>query len=108
MRPAADVFGRALAHITMHRARVPVIANVTAEPLQEADAIREELAVQLYSPVRWIESLQRLARMGCDRFLEVGPGSVLAGMVRRTLPDAKVASFGSLADLEKAATLVGA
>jgi [acyl-carrier-protein] S-malonyltransferase len=64
--------------------------------------------VQLYSPVRWIESLQRLARMGCDRFLEVGPGSVLAGMVRRTLPDAKVASFGSLADLEKAATLVGA
>ena len=56
--------------------------------------------------MRWIESVQRLAQLGCDRFLEVGPGEVLAGMVRRTLPDVKVASFGSLADLASAAALI--
>jgi [acyl-carrier-protein] S-malonyltransferase len=62
--------------------------------------------VQVYSPVRWIDSLYGLARLGCDAFLEVGPGNVLAGLVRRTLPDVNVASFGSLADLETARALL--
>jgi [acyl-carrier-protein] S-malonyltransferase len=64
--------------------------------------LRLELAVQVYSPVRWTESLRRLSGMGCDRFLEVGPGNVLAGLVRRTLQDVRVASFGSLDDLPAA------
>jgi len=80
--------------------------NATAQSVQEPDELRAELATQLYSPVRWIETLQRLAELGCDRFLEVGPGQVLAGLVRRTLPTARVASFGQISDLPAARALL--
>ena len=68
--------------------------------------LRHELAVQIYSAVRWIETLQCLARLGCDRFLEVGPGTVLYSMVRRTLPTARVASFGAVSDLPAVTSLL--
>jgi [acyl-carrier-protein] S-malonyltransferase len=106
MRPAADELLAALDDLTFPRARIPVVVNATAEPTQQPETLRRELAVQVYSPVRWIETLQRLSALGCDRFLEVGPGNVLAGLVRRTLPDANVASFGSPADLPAARALI--
>jgi [acyl-carrier-protein] S-malonyltransferase len=86
---------------------MPVVANSTAEPLDAPEALREELAVQVYSPVRWIDSLHALVRLGCDRFLELGPGQVLAGLVRRTLGDVPVASFGGLHDLAAVRALLG-
>jgi [acyl-carrier-protein] S-malonyltransferase len=107
MRPAADDLLRALDDLSLQQARIPVVVNATAEPVQAPEALRTELAVQVYSPVRWIATLQRLAALGCDRFLEVGPGNVVAGLVRRTLPDAEVASIGSLPDLPAALALVG-
>src|SRR5262249_46336796 len=94
MRPAAEAVSPAIEREAFAAASVPVILNASAEATQAIDKLKCELAVQVYSPVRWIETLQRLAAMGCDRFLEVGPGNVLAGLVRRTLPDVKVASFG--------------
>ncbi len=106
MRPAAQALKNALAARTLRRAEMPVVLNCSAEATQDPDALRKELEVQVYSPVRWIETLQRLAELGCDRFLEVGHGQVLAGLVRRTLPDVKVASFGALADLDAAVALV--
>jgi [acyl-carrier-protein] S-malonyltransferase len=99
MRPAADAVSNALDKTPLRRAEIPVVVNASAQATQEPDELRQELAVQIYSAVRWIETLQRLAELGCDRFLEVGPGSVLAGLVRRTLPQARVASFGALSDL---------
>lgn len=103
MRPAAEPLLRALEDVEIRPASVPVVLNATAEASQEPEMLRDELAVQVYSPVRWIETLRRLAELGCDRFLEVGPGNVLAGLVRRTLGDsAKVASFGALSDLSAA------
>ncbi|MDQ3809946.1 MAG: ACP S-malonyltransferase [Chloroflexota bacterium] len=105
MRPAAEPLRQALAKVELQPARVPVVANASAQPIQDPQDLRHELAVQVYSPVLWTESLRQLAAMGCDRFLEVGPGSVLAGLVKRTLPEATVASFGSLAELEAARTL---
>jgi [acyl-carrier-protein] S-malonyltransferase len=56
---------------------------VDADPAREADALRSALVRQVDSPVRWVESVQRLAREGVDRALEIGPGNVLAGLVRR-------------------------
>jgi [acyl-carrier-protein] S-malonyltransferase len=106
MRPAASDLARALAEVRLRPARVPVVVNATADATQDPVALEHELAVQVYSPVRWIETLRRLAAMGCDRFLEVGPGTVVAGLVRRTLPDVKVASFGRMADLPAAQALV--
>jgi [acyl-carrier-protein] S-malonyltransferase len=100
MRPAAASLEAALSGTRFNAASVPVVLNVTAQAAQDPEELGEELRVQLYSPVRWVETLRTLADMGCDRFLEVGPGNVLAGLVKRTLPEVKVASFGSLRDLE--------
>jgi [acyl-carrier-protein] S-malonyltransferase len=106
MRPAADALEAALAETKLSRADVPVVVNASARPVRETDELRQELATQIYSTVRWIETLQCLAELGCDRFLEVGPGTVLAGLVRRTLPKARVASFGQLSDLPAARALL--
>jgi [acyl-carrier-protein] S-malonyltransferase len=106
MRPAADALSAAITRTGFKHADIPVVLNATAEASRDPEALRDELAMQVFSPVRWIESLQRLAELGCDRFLEVGPGQVLAGLVRRTLADVKVASFGPMADLRAARALV--
>jgi [acyl-carrier-protein] S-malonyltransferase len=108
MRSAATILSEAVFKTAFHRADVPVVLNASAEATQEPEALGQELVTQVYSPVRWIELLQRLAQLGCDRCIEVGPGQVLAGMVRRTLPDVKVASFGSLADLPGVVSLIEA
>jgi [acyl-carrier-protein] S-malonyltransferase len=108
MRPAAETLSRALENVHLTEARAPVVVNSSAQALTQSNALRRELEVQLYSPVRWIETLQQFAAMGCDRYLEVGPGNVLAGLVRRTLQDVNVATFGSTADLEGARALVAA
>jgi [acyl-carrier-protein] S-malonyltransferase len=106
MQPAAEALSAALDKTEFRQAEVPVVVNATAQATVEPSALRRELALQVFSPVRWIESLRRLAELGCDRFLEVGPGQVLAGLVRRTLPDVKVASFGSMTDLPAARALL--
>ena len=100
MRPAADALAQAIDATPFREARVPVVLNATATETTSIDALKEELRVQVYSPVRWIESLRRLWAIGCDRFVEVGPGNVLAGMVKRTLPEAKVTSFGAVSDID--------
>jgi len=99
MRPAAETLAQALKETEFRAASVPVVLNSTVKATHDPDELRHELAAQLYSPVRWVETVQRLAELGCDQFLEVGPGTVLSGLVRRTLPQAKIASFGSLAQL---------
>jgi len=106
MRLAADPVARVVAAAEMRSPRVPVVLNASADVGVSPDQLREELVVQVYSPVRWIETLDRLQTLGCDRFLEVGPGQVLAGLVKRTLPSARVASFGSLGDLDAARALL--
>lgn len=106
MQPAVTAFGQALDAAQLRDAERDVVLNVTARPARAAGVLRQELAVQLAARVRWADSLRALSAMGCDRFIEVGPGNVLAGMVKRTLPDARVASFGALADLPKAAAIL--
>jgi [acyl-carrier-protein] S-malonyltransferase len=106
MRSAAEPLRDALSETPPRAASVPLVANASAEPIQEPDQLARELVDQVCSPVRWSESLERLWAMGCDRFLEVGPGNVLAGLVKRTLPEARVVSFGAPSDLEVARRLL--
>jgi [acyl-carrier-protein] S-malonyltransferase len=106
MRPAAERLTQALQETEFRAASVPVVLNSTAEATQEPDELRRELEVQLYSPVRWVETVQRLAELGCDRFLEVGPGQVLTGLVRRILPQATIANFGAMRDLDQLRSLL--
>ena len=79
----------------------PVVLNVTAEPTTDPDAIRLRLLDQLTAPVRWAQSLERMRAEGAERFVEVGTGKVLSGLVRRTLGrDAETAQAGTAADLD--------
>lgn len=83
MARAADSFRQALDATTVRSPTVPFVANATASPLTEPDQIREALGRQLTSPVHWTGSVQWMIGEGVARFVEIGPGQVLSGLLRR-------------------------
>ena len=89
-----------------HDAVVPVISNVTAEPLTDAGRIRALLAEQVRSPVEWVRSVERMAADGVDLAVECGPGGTLTGMVKRISPDIRTAQVSDVASLDAAAELL--
>jgi [acyl-carrier-protein] S-malonyltransferase len=93
MAPALPEFEAALARIEVREPRVPVFSSITAHRF---DDVRALLAQALVRPVRWRETLVALHALGVERFIEVGPGKVLRGLVRRTVPDARVETLGEL------------
>jgi [acyl-carrier-protein] S-malonyltransferase len=97
MAPAADTFRSFLSAAPLRDPAIPVIANATSEPVTSAEELRELLARQLTGPVRWTESVRRLADLGVDTFIEVGPGTVLSGLIKRTVKDVRVLSAGDAA-----------
>jgi [acyl-carrier-protein] S-malonyltransferase len=86
MRPAADALSPFLAATAFRAPSAPVVSNADAEPFDGADGWADRLALHLISPVRWRCSLEKLVAMGVDTLFEVGPGNVLAGLARRTVP----------------------
>ena len=96
MEPAAARLDAALKATPFAPCTMPVIANVTAEPVRAPDEVRSALARQVKSPVLWSRSVRRLAQEGCTRFVEVGPGKVLTGLVKRIAPECKVANVSSV------------
>lgn len=100
MAPAADIFRSFLSAAPLRDPAIPVIANATSEPVTSAAALRELLARQLTGPVRWTESVRRLADLGVDTFIEVGPGTVLSGLIKRTVKDVRVLSAADVAGVE--------
>src|SRR5699024_10118069 len=91
MQPANDTFQESLNEATFHEASVPVYANVTAEAVNEKAEIKELLIKQLYSPVRFEDSIRNMIQEGVDAFVEVGTGKVLCGLVKKI--DKKIPSF---------------
>jgi malonyl CoA-acyl carrier protein transacylase len=91
MAEAVPEFRAALARIDVRAPRTPVFSSVTARPFDE---VRSELAQALVRPVRWRETLFALRDRGAERFVEVGPGKVLKGLVRRTLTDVEATVLG--------------
>ncbi len=83
MRLAADALAEALAGVALRDAAIPVVSNYTADVERRAVEIRENLVRQVTGPVRWEESVRRLIGLGVDVFVEVGPGKVLSGLIRR-------------------------
>jgi len=97
MGPAANQLRVALERAPFRDPAFPVIANATAEAVREANRARRLLGDQLTAPVRWVACMQRAAELagGGARFLEIGPGNVLAGLLKRIVPGASVASLGT-------------
>ncbi|MBJ6373594.1 ACP S-malonyltransferase [Sedimentitalea arenosa] len=83
MAPAADVMAKALADVTIAAPSVPLVANVTAEPVSDPDRIRDLLVQQVTGAVRWRESVMAMAQAGVTEIWEIGAGKALSGMVRR-------------------------
>ncbi|OPA77543.1 [acyl-carrier-protein] S-malonyltransferase [Paenibacillus selenitireducens] len=100
MKSASEKLGDALHSVAMNNASVPVIANVTAQPVIEAEQIRQLLVEQVYSPVLWEDSVRFLMEQGVDTFIEIGSGSVLAGLIKKIDKNVRIVSVNSLAALE--------
>jgi [acyl-carrier-protein] S-malonyltransferase len=83
MKPASGELKSVLDSLNMQDAKIPVIANVSAEPVEAASEIKEKLIEQLYSPVLWEDSVQKMIDLGVDTFIEIGPGKVLSGLIKK-------------------------
>lgn len=103
MEPAAREFARALAEVEFRAPTAKIIANVDAAPYDGAEQIRARLLAQLTSPVRWQQSMESLLAGGVETFYEVGPGRVLAGLLRRINRRAPVTCLNDRASVEKLA-----
>jgi [acyl-carrier-protein] S-malonyltransferase len=99
MKPAEDRLAPELRALATKTPRVPIVANVDAAPKTDAKSAIEALVAQVSSPVRWEAVVQRLAKEGVTTYVEVGPGTVLSGLVKKIHTDAKVLSFASPEDL---------
>jgi len=99
MQPAQDRLAPELRALQTHEPRVPIVANVDAEPKRSATAAIEALVAQVSSPVRWEDVMRRLALEGVTTYVEVGPGTVLSGLARKIQREATVACFGAPDDL---------
>ena len=95
MAPARERMRPVLDAASMQDARMPVVVNVDARPVWRAAELRLALLHQIDSPVRWVESVRRLASEGVDRAIEIGPGSVLAGLGKRIERSIPVQGYGA-------------
>jgi [acyl-carrier-protein] S-malonyltransferase len=101
MQPAAEAMAEALKAIALAPLACPLVANITARPVNEPATIRKLLVEQVTDRVRWRESIEWMARDGgVTRFVEVGAGKQLSGMVKRNAPDAEAITLNEPADLE--------
>jgi [acyl-carrier-protein] S-malonyltransferase len=96
MQPAGERLAKVLADIAIGPLAVPVVSNVTAAPNQDAAQVARLLVEQVSAPVRWEESVLAMHQSGVNRFIEIGPGKVLAGLIKRI---AKVAQTQNVEDL---------
>ncbi|MDR3278923.1 MAG: ACP S-malonyltransferase [Synergistaceae bacterium] len=102
MRPVADKLYEAFGTVAWNVPRVPIMANVDASPKVDVDAIRGALFDQTYMPVLWADGVAAMAAGGAARFGEFGPGSVLSGLIKRTVKGSSAISVNKVADIPKA------
>lgn len=99
---AGERLGRELKNITLQEMKIPYLANVTADYVKETAQIKELLAKQVASSVRWQQSVERMIEDGVTTFVEIGPGRTLAGFLRKINRDVRVINVEKLEDLENA------
>ena len=99
MAPAADVMATALSDTVFDAPSLPVICNVLASAEDKPDALRDNLITQVTGRVRWRESLEYMQQNGVTRFIELGTGKVLSGLVKRTLKDVEIISIETADDI---------
>ena len=99
MEPVLDEFSRFMESFEFRAPRIPVVSNVTALPLTDDRAIREELLSQLRRCIQWQPSVEYMSSNGVTTFYEIGPGTVLSGLIRRTSPEAQTINISGVEDI---------
>src|SRR5438105_3242396 len=107
MESAYERLGAALLDVQMGLPQFPVISNVTGREVATLPEIRQTLQDQVTSTVRWVDCMERLAALGCDLFIELGPGGVLAGLLKRTRKDVDVVSVSDVESVRACAERLG-
>jgi [acyl-carrier-protein] S-malonyltransferase len=100
MVPAGERLRDVLSQVSVGSLRTPVVTNVEASPNSDSGRIKELLVAQVSAPVRWDESVQKMAELGIERFIEIGPGKVLAGLIKRIAKGAAAQNVEDAASLQ--------
>jgi [acyl-carrier-protein] S-malonyltransferase len=106
MQPATTELARALHDTAIHDATIPIVSNISAEPLTDAQALREELPLQVSSSVQWTRSIEYMVSQGVTTFIEIGPGQALTGMVKRIAKGVTTINIGNAEEIARAVTFV--
>ncbi len=96
MQPAADGLAEYINALTLKPPSIPVIGNTTAEPMTSVELVKSELLNQLQNPIRWLQTVEYIAGKGVPTFIEIGPGKVLTGLIRRINPELRTMNVGDL------------
>jgi [acyl-carrier-protein] S-malonyltransferase len=107
MQPALEGMTAVLDRVSFRDPSVPIIANVTAQPLTKASQFREELLKQLTSSVQWQKSVEYMLGQGVKSLIEIGPGKVLAGLVKRISRDAEMLNISDAASVKSISSTSG-
>jgi [acyl-carrier-protein] S-malonyltransferase len=102
MKPATIGLAHSIEKVDIHNASIPIISNITAQPLTDVHALRTELAQQVAESVQWTSTINYLTGAGVTTFFEIGPGQALAGMIKRIAKGSTIINIGSTAEIEKA------
>ena len=100
MKPVAEKIKDEFSKYTWNEPKSPLIANTTAAELENAESIQNELFNQTFGPVKWVDTINRLAENGVEKIYEIGPGSVLKGMIKKINGNIEVVNISKLEDLE--------
>ena len=100
MKPAADTMFEKINKIKFLKPKYEIISNVTAEPVMDTEKIKNLLIKQIHSTVKWRDTILRMSKEKVRNFIEIGPGKVLTGMVKRTIEDVNCFSINSIADIK--------
>ena len=101
MLPASERLNDVLSGVDFAAMRIPVVSNVEAEPNDKSDRLQELLVAQVCAPVRWDASVSCMATLGVEKFIEIGPGKVLSGLVKRIVKPSTTMNIEDVASLNK-------
>lgn len=101
MQPAADCFKEKINEFIIKDIETPVVVNYTAKEIKKSSEIKEAMTNQITSPVRWTESIEYISSKSVDKYIEIGPGSVLSGLIKKIDKSAKIYNIDKLSDINK-------
>jgi len=98
---AKEKLSEEINNVKFNDAVYPIISNVYAEPQVNANEIKNALILQLTSPVKWTQSVKKLKELNVSKFIEIGPGNVLQGLIKRTITDVEIEGIDKAEEIEK-------